>query len=1021
MSILTLLALLPAFASAPEPPPCDYDVFGGDDLEWALSSAFPGATICLWPNLYRPSSPSFQIFIDVHLVGLGDSPESVVIEPRPFGSPTSSAVTVEGVNASFFNLTLAGSNLGRAIRVDGGATTLVDVTVQGASLPDLGHDYGGALRAMDGSDVYIYRSSFRDNYIPDSPGGHIRHSGFGGVLHIEDSEFVNGVGRNGGAISTGSYTTLYIEGSHFIGNQAIASANPLGSDGGGALRLFRTDATIVGSRFEDNQSHASGGAIMAGDRGSLSLSQSDFERNEAEGYGGHVAIIFEGDLWGERLRMRDGVSRAGGAIACHRTENCDIAHSGFWNNTALDGEKEGGGGAIWMFQNQARGVQHRNLFCRNHADSDRPRYGGGAVASSRGDGLSSAYNVYVDNTSGSTGGALHNYRSDVALSQYETFIGNRAETAGCSAYFEDSNLVDFSRNLYTQSTCSLSVPPSPTGQDFVLRSQWGEAWASESLFFENPHVLGPFNSQFNWYGLPPLTDDPELPRIDIPLAIDEDCREIYDYVPSPDEFLYDREIGATSPGGEFIDDDGDGVSWLFDCDDQDDGVGVPSFYYPDVDGDGFGDAHADPEGPGCPPPGFVTNNLDCDDKNPDINPDAEEQCDDIDWNCSGDPYDGLEQLPWYLDADGDTWGDDHTDPVFSCEAPSGENWTSRGGDCDDNDEFINPDATEVPYDRIDQNCDGFDQVDLDDDTYPGILWSDWEALDVGTSPAGAWPEGVLHEPVDCNDSDHTINPGAEETPYDRIDQDCSGFDLVDVDEDGWAGISKADWLDQPGGDPALGWPSDLMGEEVDCDDEDKTIYPDAPEVLYDRIDQDCDGFDLVDFDEDTYPGILFSEWEAQPVHPTSPGAWPPSVLLEPLDCDDLNASINPSAGEIPYDRIDQNCDGFDLVDVDGDTFPGILQAEWEALPDGDPDLFWPSGLDERLDCDDDDATIFPDAPEVPYDRIDQSCDTFDLVDVDGDTFPGILKAEWEDKPVHPVSPGAWPPELKEALDCNDED
>ncbi len=45
---------------------------------------------------------------------------------------------------------------------------------------------------------------------------------------------------------------------------------------------------------------------------------------------------------------------------------------------------------------------------------------------------------------------------------------------------------------------------------------------------------------------------------------------------------------------------------------------------------------------------------------------------------------------------------------------------------------------------------------------------------------------------------------------------------------------------------------------------------------------------------------------------------------EDFDCDDSNFEINPDAEEIPYDGIDQNCDGLDLVDVDGDGFASVL-------------------------------------------------------------------------------------------------
>jgi hypothetical protein len=73
---------------------------------------------------------------------------------------------------------------------------------------------------------------------------------------------------------------------------------------------------------------------------------------------------------------------------------------------------------------------------------------------------------------------------------------------------------------------------------------------------------------------------------------------------------------------------------------------------------------------------------------------------------------------------------------------------------------------------------------------------------------------------DCDDARSDVHPGAVEVPYDGVDQDCDGFDLVDRDGDGHAGLPA-------GGD--------------DCADGDAGVHPDAVEVCGDLRDQDCDG------------------------------------------------------------------------------------------------------------------------------------------------------------------------------------
>ena len=292
-------------------------------------------------------------------------------------------------------------------------------------------------------------------------------------------------------------------------------------------------------------------------------------------------------------------------------------------------------------------------------------------------------------------------------------------------------------------------------------------------------------------------------------------------------------------------------------------------------------------------------------------------------------------------------------------------------DCDDTDPTIYDGAPEVPYDSIDQDCDGADLVDADGDGYDG-------------SAAGG---------DDCDDTDATINPVGVEIAYDGLDQDCSGGDLVDVDGDG-----SDSWV--VGG--------------LDCDDEDPAIGPDVADIPYDSIDQDCDGADLVDVDGDGFRGDF----------------GPPFG-----DCDDTDDTVHPDAPELCDDGKDNDCnelidaevdldeDGYDVCAGDCDESSALVNPGAEERCDGrDNDcdsLLLDGEVDDdgdgdfvcNGDCDDASALVGPSRPEV-CDGIDNDCDfgTDEDQDGDGDGFSGCT-SDCDDQ-RSTVYPGA-------ALDCAD--
>ena len=175
-----------------------------------------------------------------------------------------------------------------------------------------------------------------------------------------------------------------------------------------------------------------------------------------------------------------------------------------------------------------------------------------------------------------------------------------------------------------------------------------------------------------------------------------------------------------------------------DCDDADPRVHPETRWWVDADLDGWGEDGT--EVVQCEQPaGTALRGGDCEDGIPAVNPGAPEGCNGVDDDCDG-LLDGADTLDpsvsplWFPDDDEDGFGDiARAQP--SCEPVPGR--IDRGGDCDDTDPDVNPDAVEICSDGIDQTCDGHANTcglggrQMAGDA--GVIWD---------PPEDGWPSGA---------------------------------------------------------------------------------------------------------------------------------------------------------------------------------------------------------------------------------------------------------------------------------------
>ena len=656
-----------------------------------------------------------------------------------------------------------------------GATILVDVNGGGDYLTiQEGLDAAGT-----GDVVQVADGTYTENIV---------WPGVDGITLQSDNGVQNCIIDGGG---TGSVITM---GSGITADTLIRGFRITGgaANNGGGIHLTGASPTIDICWVMYNLAVLGGGGIYCFNYSSPTISNCWVVGNQAGVTGGGILCHFYSAPTIEINYIVLNTVQAeypsgGGGIWCSSNSNATINQNNIYDNSVLNDDEEplpaGSGGGIGLTGSLADITN--NLIKTNTA------YDGGGVYLGSGSDVSILGNIVEANIAGDDGGGIWVWESDTIILNNMVFDNVAADKGGAiglytvgsavitnntiadNAAFQGGGIGSFAATsssvtnnivvsslagdgLFADATSTLANTYNDVwgnlGSDYGGTASQGAGGISADPRFVGGgdyHILGP--SPCNDAG-----DDsaPQVPAVDF----DGDPRPVDGNL----DTVIQIDIGADeyNEGCWDVDDDGytSDVCGGDDCDDEDAevNIGVAEFCLDGIDNDCDGltdfddtdcDVCVDGDSDGYYIGGTQCGEDDCDDTNPDVNPEAEETL------AADTCADGLDN-----DCDGLV---DDSEPACTCPDPDydGDEYDADfcgGDDCDDLDPLVNPGMDEVCANGIDDNCD--EEIDGLQDT-----------------------DGDLYTCMDdCDDENEAVNPGVLEHKdmgncTDGIDNDCDGL------------------------------------------------------------------------------------------------------------------------------------------------------------------------------------------------------------------------------------------------------